>query len=434
MKGTHLSLRTWPFLAALLLLMLIPVLTPVLAQEAVPTPITLGQTLPGEINATTTTPRFMLAIPSAQPVSVQVLAVTSGASLSFTVRDPDGVVIQSVVNPGAQAIIQSNANLTASGNYVIEVQSANNAPAQFAVSAQPGIPAPPANLLTVGQSVTATVDTQQTIQTYSFDSSQQEILLLTVKSDLPAFGPMVMLQDGVTGDILALSNLRLLGARYRIPIGISNYMLTVTQSGSAGLEPYTVCLETESGSVTCEGGAAATPTESASTACLVMASGGVSINVRTGPGVDFGILTALPAGAQAPVIGKLADGSWFQINFGGIIGWVSAPFVTATGDCGVVPAVVPPPAPTAGPTIAPTLAPTLAPTSAPTTAPTDAPTATNTPEPPTATATNSGGGGGVVVTLRPGILVTFSVDPGLQINPAVLTQLAPGVQPINPGG
>lgn len=53
------------------------------------------------------------------------------------------------------------------------------------------------------------------------------------------------------------------------------------------------------------------------------------VNVRLGPGTNFGILTALPPGSQGVVVAHALDGvlakgySWWKIDFNGTIGWVN---------------------------------------------------------------------------------------------------------------
>jgi uncharacterized protein YraI len=53
------------------------------------------------------------------------------------------------------------------------------------------------------------------------------------------------------------------------------------------------------------------------------------VNVRLGPGTNYGILTALTPGSQGVVVehalnGVLAKGySWWKIDFAGIVGWVN---------------------------------------------------------------------------------------------------------------
>lgn len=72
------------------------------------------------------------------------------------------------------------------------------------------------------------------------------------------------------------------------------------------------------------------------------------LNVRSGPGTAYGIITSLAGGTTVEIIGKNSDGSWWLIALpGGNSGWISAPYTTSsnTGDIPVVSA--PPPPPTA---------------------------------------------------------------------------------------
>ncbi len=51
-----------------------------------------------------------------------------------------------------------------------------------------------------------------------------------------------------------------------------------------------------------------------------------SVRVRQGPGTQFPILATLPANQQALLIGRNATNTWWQVNYNGIIGWVSAQY------------------------------------------------------------------------------------------------------------
>jgi uncharacterized protein YraI len=56
------------------------------------------------------------------------------------------------------------------------------------------------------------------------------------------------------------------------------------------------------------------------------------LNLRSGPGIDFPVLTILPDGSLAPIVGRdptLID--WWQIAAEGQLGWVNAQFVQALG-------------------------------------------------------------------------------------------------------
>ena len=62
--------------------------------------------------------------------------------------------------------------------------------------------------------------------------------------------------------------------------------------------------------------------------------------------------------SRVPVIGTNSDQSWWQINEQGIIGWVSAPYVTQLGVCSNVLTIsIPPSLPTVHQTKADLLAP-----------------------------------------------------------------------------
>lgn len=358
---------------------------PALAQDTSTTVLTettiaMGEIKTGEVTAAISAPRMVFQAATPQTLAVQVLGTTPGFSPIFRVIDPDGITIASVPNPTNQTISLANLNLTSAGAYTIEVQNALGTPGSFVITVQAGSPTPIATPLTLGQEVSASVYLSQSVQLYTFGSSATEILLLTVRGELTTTGPVVVLKDGATNDTLALSNLRQIGVRFRIPTGTASYRVEVMASGSPDIETYKVCLETESGSVTC-GAPAVVPTATlaptvtlaatepgvptssvplSSGPCAVVAAG-AAVNVRFGPGTNYDVVGALSAGVTAQVIGRLNDNSWYQIQIGSTIGWVSASVVTRSGDCVGVPLAAPPPSPTPIPTatFTPTFTPTL---------------------------------------------------------------------------
>lgn len=78
------------------------------------------------------------------------------------------------------------------------------------------------------------------------------------------------------------------------------------------------------------------------------AKANTKLNVRQGPGVVYGVIGQLQLGQEVNVTGKLADNSWWQIDFNGAPGWVSAPYTYPGGDCGAVAVAQAPPAPAGG--------------------------------------------------------------------------------------
>lgn len=83
-----------------------------------------------------------------------------------------------------------------------------------------------------------------------------------------------------------------------------------------------------------------------------------TINVRSGPSVDYPIIGILVAGQRVPALGRSPGGDWVMISYPGVpegVAWVYSYLITLQGS---LPIVEPPPTPT--PAITPTIDPTLA--------------------------------------------------------------------------
>lgn len=83
-------------------------------------------------------------------------------------------------------------------------------------------------------------------------------------------------------------------------------------------------------------------------------TGAFKLNVRATPDpVNGAILTRINRNETYPIVGRNSDSSWWQINVNGIVGWVSARYVTAanTGSVPVTSGVITPPVPTQPPVI-----------------------------------------------------------------------------------
>ncbi len=52
----------------------------------------------------------------------------------------------------------------------------------------------------------------------------------------------------------------------------------------------------------------------------------VTVNIRSQPSTGGALLGQLPRGQSAAVVGRNASATWWQINRGGIVGWVSAAY------------------------------------------------------------------------------------------------------------
>ncbi|NDJ77973.1 MAG: SH3 domain-containing protein, partial [Chloroflexi bacterium] len=56
-----------------------------------------------------------------------------------------------------------------------------------------------------------------------------------------------------------------------------------------------------------------------------------ALNVRSGPGVGYGVQTSIPRGTAATLLARNADTSWVQIQLSsGLFGWVNARYLATT--------------------------------------------------------------------------------------------------------
>jgi len=81
------------------------------------------------------------------------------------------------------------------------------------------------------------------------------------------------------------------------------------------------------------------PQQTADEAPRIVVRTGASVNIRSGPGTQFRAIGALRPMQSALVIGRSADGQWWQIQLDARTGWVAARNVTVTGNALRVPVV-----------------------------------------------------------------------------------------------
>lgn len=63
------------------------------------------------------------------------------------------------------------------------------------------------------------------------------------------------------------------------------------------------------------------------------------MNVRSGPGVDYKVVTTVESGARLEVIGRRETNDWWKVVVGDQEGWVSALYVEFSGDADKIPIV-----------------------------------------------------------------------------------------------
>jgi len=372
-----------------------------------PIAIAINENKVGQLTSTQSAAIFTLTVDSAQIVVIQSLSVTTGLAVSFDVVSPAGVVIGNAINDGSQALVNARVSLPTAGTYFIRVNAANTITGQFLVSVQSAGQLLPPEPLTPGQPVNGQVGGDVVRRAYSFQlGGAESFFIYALNSGQPnGSSPIVTLKDAITQEILALTSARLSGIRYRVPASSvsTGYVLEISFGGTGAPQNYTVCVGTESATAPCnvDNGAVFAPAPTtgvtllqvipgptatlavvqipADAACQVTSLQGTPVNVRQGPGLNFGIVSSLASNTTALVIGRLPDTSWYQVNNRGLLGWVSTTVIRVGGACSGVPIVQPPTGipftftPASNATATPTLSFTNTPTatlSAPTAAPT----------------------------------------------------------------
>lgn len=365
-------------------------------------PINVGDNQTGSISAGAAAVSYALTINAPQNVNVQVFAISTGFQPALLVLDPSGIALAQVnsVTTSASAAV----SLSTPGTYSVIVGTANGQPGQFLISVQQGGPIVPPVALQPGVPQTSQVSAVDSLRAFSFSGVTNDSLIINVLSTTGATtGPIVRLKDALTGQTLALSGARLTSASFRVPpagVAAANYIVEVSHGGSPGAEAFSICVEGATTGSPCPASGGSGPVVVVPTAapqivptavatqfrpvsipangpCSVASSQGSAINVRSGPSTTFPAIAQLPNNQVALVVGRLPDGSWYQVNYSGLTGWISGSVIIVGGLCGSVPNVTPTPVP---PNITVTQIPSLTPTATATA--TLPPTATLTPTSP----------------------------------------------------
>lgn len=66
-----------------------------------------------------------------------------------------------------------------------------------------------------------------------------------------------------------------------------------------------------------------------------------ALNVRSGPGPQYTVVTVVRGGTELPVLGMNPDGSWFYVASPGGAGWVDVDFTIPRGNFSFVPTIRP---------------------------------------------------------------------------------------------
>jgi hypothetical protein len=365
-------------IAGLLCLCCLALCSVVLAQEDA-TPIEIGQNTSGELTADVSRVDYIVSAAGGETVSIQVLAMSPELAPRFRVLNPAGIEILVVSNSEGVTIVEGAASLTDAGEYLIEVQGVNGTVGQFVLSLQPGAPLPESVELLDRQIISDVVGSDSPVRVYRFNATPSDATLLTILSQSPDSGPLVILYDHSASKTIATHDASVTGVTYRLPPGDRTYRVEVRDNEAAGDVAYSICL----GACGDQLLSSETTAEPEGAACQIASGASGAVNVRSGPDTVYAVIGNLAVGQLYPVLGQLSGGNWYQVSLNGQSGWVAASVTRLEGDCGALAIVAAPanallaqttaplatqPTATTQPSAsvaAPTTTPTLTPTSAP---------------------------------------------------------------------
>lgn len=350
----------------LLMAMMMGVFT--VAAQNTPIPINIGDNVTGSITPAAPVLSYLVLVDQPQALNVRVFAITPGLLPMVTVYDGNNNVLAVAQNNGTQTAVQVPNVQAPAGLIRLDITTAGGASGDLLINVQ-GIQVAPPTALPIAQIVNGTVSSSTPIIRYSFSTAADQGRWLFVHSLLQTGGPAVTLTDAATGEPLASSSPRMSGLHVAIPAGNSSFLVEIANSGANSSEAFTICVALANNFNSCLMPGTANNSGSlnpappvvvteivvptlpaaqlaplpASSVCILGSATGQNVNVRMGPSTTFAVITQINSSTIGSVIGRLQDSSWYQINVGGLTGWISAGVVRLGGPCQLVPVVVPTP-------------------------------------------------------------------------------------------
>ncbi|HVU15240.1 MAG TPA: SH3 domain-containing protein [Phototrophicaceae bacterium] len=320
--------------------------------------LTLGQPLSSQITAGAT---ISYPYNAANPAEITIQALSDKAQPTLTLLSGGSVVAQQANASGSPTI--SLSTLVNSGSYVLEVGTANNTSGLVIVVLQSET-AVTTTPLTPDTPVTGSVSPTAPLALYSFTSGSTQSFLF-VRSNQGDNTINMRLIDTTSGAVSGQISPDLIGARFRIKAGNTPYRVEIEQGAADQTDAFTVCLAVQNiggcdelgaaagtGPVVVQPPAATPELQAAGNDCLVTPSSGNSgVNIRQSASPTAQILTTMPRGDTANVIGISPDKAFYNILYQGLNGWVSIAVIVTSGDCSNVLTINPPPVIAAATTI-----------------------------------------------------------------------------------
>lgn len=307
--------------------------------------LVLNEAKLGTITAGGATPSFVFNATAGQQVEIEVISLTAGLNMSFTVFNANGALIVAVGNPSGQATVAGTVTFSESTAHTIQLSASGVAEGQFLITVKSaGLSGEPPVFLGENQSFDDSVSVGGELR-YSFASNPVSPLEISIQSTDPLRGPAISLTTD-SGKILAAISGEIPGFVLNIPPSTStNYLLIVSNDHPTGQNiTYKISLAPPAldGEDSTGGTAGPAATEEPDDDGLidlptsgpcVLATQGQIVNVREGPSTNYDQVATIGAFSIYNVTGRNEDGSWYQINALPEIGWVAVSVIREGGNC-----------------------------------------------------------------------------------------------------
>ena len=280
-------------------------------------------------------------------VAIEVLSLTPGFDPGVSLLSPSQQPIAANDNdsntPGALDSRLAR-RLDSSGTYALLVGGSNGTTGDFLIRLN-GLQAGDPAVLPPGSAAVADFTTSPLPQAVAIPVDPAAPMVLTLTADPATFAYSAQVY-GPDGALLGLVT----GApqtSFALPSvpGMAVLLLQPANPDSTG------SVQISTGGAATNGSAPATPVPAGNAPaniCTVSSNG--SVNLRSGPGTNYGTVGTLSPGIFLPVQGISPDRGWYAVTYNGAQAWASATVTVLNGPCANLSTIQPPAAP---PTVAP---------------------------------------------------------------------------------
>ncbi len=309
----------------------------------------LDQLTSGELTEQTPTASYFIAVTGQQALHLQAVAVTPGLTLQATLNTAAGTLVQSIPNTDNTPSLEADLTPNADGIFHLDISSANGSVGKFVLLVQEITPPEPDATLTLNQPASSTLQPNASV-VYALSGDPASRLIVNVTTTNPQDDLSVQLL-GTNGELIASLQTQASGSALLIPARQADYQLKLdnTQENTISYEVTLQALDTPSGTPPPSETPVVTlaPTEDTTPRVTIAPSGGGSGNFRQGDSTLYGIITSLPYGTTAQILGiSNRNTGWYQVQLdNGQVGWVAPSIVTTSGDLTNLPRIQPPPQP-----------------------------------------------------------------------------------------